>query len=100
MKSTVKISLLAGCIFGAVLGIAIALSLDFMMGGGAGSLNGGWYEAVQHDVGSWFGEEYALKTWVVYSGVFVVIALIGIIGALFGTIAGLIVGKALDVMLK
>ena len=100
MKSIVKISLVVGCIFCAILGIAMALSLDFMMGGGVGSSSGGWYEAVQHDVGSWFGEEYAIKTWVVYTGVFVVIALIGIIGAIFGTIAGLIVGKALDVMLK
>ena len=98
MKSIVKMSLLVGCIFGAILGIAMALSLDFMMGGG--SFSGGWYEAVQHDVGSWFGEEYARNTWVVYTGVVAVIALIGIIGALFGTIAGLIVGKALHVMLK
>jgi len=98
MKSIVKITLLVGCIFGAILGIAMALSLDFMMSGE--SLGGGWYEAVQHDVGSWFGEEYAAQKWVVYAGVVAVIALIGIIGALFGTVAGLIVGKALDFMLR
>ena len=97
MKSIVKISLLTGCIFGAILGVAIALSLDFM---GGGSFSGGWYAAVQHDVGSWFGAEYAAKPWIVYSGVFIVIALIGIIGAIFGSIAGLIVGKTLDVILK
>lgn len=92
-----KISLLTGCIFGAILGVAIALSLDFM---GGGSFSGGWYEAVQHDVGSWFGAKYAAIKWVVYTGVFVVIALIGIIGAVFGTVAGLIVGKTLDLLLK
>lgn len=92
-----KISLLTGCVFGAILGVAIALSLDFM---GGGSFNSGWYEAVQHDIGSWFGTEYASTTWIVYTGVFAVIALIGIIGGVFGSIAGLIVGKTLDMMLK
>jgi predicted membrane protein len=97
MKPVVKVSLLAGCIFGAVVGIAVALSIDFMTGE---ALGGGWYESVKHDVGLYFGPDWAEKSWAIYSGVVIVIIGIGVIGALIGAFFGAVTGKFLSIMTK
>ncbi len=97
MEPVVKISLISGSIFGAVLGLTIALMLDFMTGG---ALGGGWYESVRHDIGLMLGTQWAEKQWFVYSGIVVVIAIISIIGALIGAFFGAIVGKVLSLMTR
>ncbi len=97
MKPIVKISLISGCIFGAVLGITVALLLDFMTGG---VLGGGWYEAVRHDIGLIFGDQWADRQWFVYSGIVIVIAMISTIGAIIGAFFGVIVGKVFSVMMR
>ncbi len=95
MKPIVKISLLAGCILGVVVAIAVSLSLDLMMGDGPG---GSWREAVRHDIGLMFGSGWASKQWFISLGVVIVIGGIGIIGAVIGAVFGIIVGKALSIM--
>lgn len=97
MKKVVKTALVAGCNFGAVLGVVVALMLDFLTGS---SLGGGWYESVQHDVGMVFGLAWAAKEWVVYTGIVVVVALIASIGALLGALFGAIVGKVFSGLIK
>jgi hypothetical protein len=97
VKPIVKVSLISGCIFGAVLGITISLMLDFMAGN---SLGGGWYESVRHDIGLLFGAQWAERQWFIYSGIVIVIAMISIIGALIGAFFGLIVGKVLGLMTR
>jgi len=90
MKPIVRISLLSGCIFGAVLGLTVSLSLDFMM---TSSSEGGWYESVQHDVTLFLGQEWAAKRWFIYSGVAGVIGFITMIGGVLGAMCGALIGK-------
>ncbi|RJQ49988.1 MAG: hypothetical protein C4526_12705 [Nitrospiraceae bacterium] len=97
MKPVVKISLLAGCIFGAVAGLAVAVSMDFMMGSSPG---GSWYDAVRNDVHNFFGEDWAAKEWFINSGIVAVILGIGLIGALLGAACGGIVGKIFSALTK
>jgi hypothetical protein len=97
MKSMMKIALLAGCVFGAVAGVAVALSMDFMMGSDPG---GSWHDAVQNDVRSMLGADWAAREWFINSGVVVVISGIGLIGAIMGAVCGLMVGKIFGVITK
>ena len=97
MKKIVKISIISGCNFGAVLGVVVALMLDFITGN---ALGGGWYESVQHDVGMMFGPVWADKQWFIYSGIVVVIALIASIGAIIGAFFGAIVGTVFSGLVK
>ena len=89
MTKIVKTSIVSGCNLGAVLGLVVALMLDFISGN---ALGGGWYEAVFHDVGVVFGAQWAEKQWIVYSGIVIVISFITFIGALMGALLGAFVG--------
>jgi hypothetical protein len=95
MKPFIKTTLLAGAIFGVVLGVSVALSIDFMM---AGASEGGWYESVKHDVNLSFGPDWAEKKWFIYSGIAAVIAAIGLIGGMIGAAFGAIIGKFFSMM--
>lgn len=97
MKPIVKISLLAGSIFGAVAGLTVALSMDFMMSGAAG---GSWHDAVKNDIHNMLGADWAAKEWFVNSGTVVVILGIGLIGAALGAVCGIIIGKVFSVLTK
>ena len=89
MNRIIKISMLSGANAGAILGVVIALMLDFMTDN---ALGGGWRESVQHDIGLLFGAQWAEKLWLVYTGVVVVIGMITAIGAILGAIMGALVG--------
>lgn len=97
MNQLVKSSIIAGCIFGAVTGLAVSLSIDFMVGD---SLGGGWYESVKHDINLWFGPVWAAKDLVIYLCIVILIGGIGIIGALIGALFGAIAGKFFSLMSK
>lgn len=90
MKKILKVSIISGCNFGAVLGVVVALMLDFITGNALGG--GGWYESVQHDIALLFGPSWANTPWAVYSGIVIVIALIGAMGAAIGAFFGAIIG--------
>lgn len=90
MKSIVKYSVLIGFIFGAILGLGVSLSMDFMM---SGASDAGWYASVEHDVTALMGQEWAAKKWVIYAGVAGVIGFITIVGGLMGAAAGALAGK-------
>lgn len=95
MKPIVRISLLSGCIFGAVLGLTVSLSLDFMM---SSASDGGWYESVQHDVSLLLGREWAAKSWFIYGGVVTVILFITVVGGALGALFGALIGKFFSLM--
>lgn len=95
MKPFVKTTLLAGAIFGVVLGVAVSLSIDFMM---AGASEGGWYESVKHDVSLFFGPRWAERSWFIYSGIVVIVLGIGVIGGMIGAVFGFIIGKFFSMM--
>jgi hypothetical protein len=97
MKSIMKISLLSGSIFGAVAGLAVALSLDFMMGSAPGE---SWYVAVQNDVRTLLGADWAAKEWFINSGIVIVILVISLIGAGIGALCGIITGKVFGALIK
>ena len=95
MDRVVKSTIVAGCVFGAVVGLVSALSIDFMMGESPGS---GWYESVKHDVNLLFGSGWAGKDWIIYFSIVIVIVGIGIIGSLIGAVFGAIAGKFFSMM--
>jgi hypothetical protein len=97
MKSIMKISLLSGSVFGAVAGLAVALSMDFMMGSSPGD---SWYVAVQNDVRTLLGADWAAKVWFINAGIVMVILLISSIGAGIGAVCGSIIGKVFGALTK
>jgi hypothetical protein len=94
MKPVVKTTLFAGAIFGLVMGISVAITMDFMMGGA----EGGWYESVKHDANLFLGPDWAERDWFIYSGIVVIVAGIGVIGGIMGAAFGAIVGKFFSMM--
>jgi len=72
-----------GAVFGGILGITVALSMDLILGQSVGS---GWTEAVAHDLNRLFKTNLSRSDFAVIIGV---IGVIGIIGAFGSLIAGL-----------
>jgi predicted membrane protein len=95
MKQVVKSSIIAWSIFGVVVGLAISLSIDFMMGDTFGS---GWHDSVKHDINLWLGPEWADRDWFVYISIVTIIGGIGIIGGLMGAVFGAVIGKIFSLM--
>ena len=85
-----KRGFIVGCITGAALGVAVALGMDSLMGGGAGT---GWSDAVARDLGSMTGRLHARDSLAVKAGVAAVVGLLGAVGALVGGVAGAVVGR-------
>lgn len=77
MKRAFYIGLVLGCI----LGIAVALSMDILLGK---SLGGGWSEAVANDLNHLFNTNLPQNHFIVIAGVVFVIGIIGAFGALIG----------------
>ena len=70
-----------GAIFGGVLGIVVALSMDILLGQ---SIGGGWSEAVAHDLNYLFKTNLSNHHFIVILGVLVVISFIGLFGSFIG----------------
>ncbi|HET6514056.1 MAG TPA: hypothetical protein VFG09_02770 [Thermodesulfovibrionales bacterium] len=86
-----------GAVVGGILGIAVALSMDLLLGGAVG---GGWREAVAHDLGSLFGRPFGQNSFFVIIGVVFVLGIIGAFGAFVGGIFGLMIGRLLSFLTK
>lgn len=84
-----------GMIVGAVLGLLVSLSMDFVMGQ---SLGGSWNEAVANDMNRLFNTSFSTTHIAVFAGVVIVIALISGFGAVMGGICGVIVVKAFSML--
>ncbi|TAL23479.1 MAG: hypothetical protein EPN94_09425 [Nitrospirae bacterium] len=72
-----------GLVLGCILGIAVALSMDILLGK---SLGGGWSEAVANDMNHLFGSHLPQDHFIVIGGVIFIIGIIGSFGALIGGI--------------
>ena len=70
-----------GAIFGGVLGIVVALSMDILLGQSIGS---GWSGAVAHDLNHLFKTNLSNHHFIVILGVLVVISFIGLFGSVIG----------------
>lgn len=78
----------AGLLFGGILGIAIAASMDLLMGK---SFGGGWSQAVAHDLNRLLNTNFSNDSVIIILGVIVVIGIIGVFGALVGGISFILV---------
>lgn len=93
MKKTFYI----GLIFGGILGIAVSLSMDMLLGK---SLGTGWSEAVANDLNRLFNTSLPQTHIVVIIGVVVVIGIIACFGALIGGIFFVMIAKLFSMMTK
>lgn len=71
----------AGFVGGGILGVAVALSMDLMLGK---SVGGGWSEAVATDMNRIFDTVYSPTHPLVILGAVLVVLLIGAIGGFMG----------------
>ena len=86
-----------GLIAGALLGIAVSLGMDILLGN---SLGGGWGEAVAHDMNNLFKSNLAPDSIVVIVGVILVIGIIAGFGAIIGGIFSIIVARIFIMLTK
>jgi Fe2+ transport system protein B len=73
-----------GIITGFILGVAVALSMDLLLGK---SLGGGWTEAVANDLNHLFNSNLSTSHLLVIIGVVIVIGIIGAFGSLIGGVS-------------
>ncbi len=86
-----------GVVFGALLGIAVALTMDIFLGK---SLGGGWTEAVAYDLNRLFDADLSQNHLIVIAGVAVVIGIIGAFGALIGGICFALIANFFKMLTK
>jgi hypothetical protein len=93
----VKRAFYIGVVFGGVLGIAVALSMDLLLGK---SLGGGWSEAVANDLNRLFKSNLAPNSFIVIIGVIIVVGIIGAFGAFVGGIFSVMLARLFKVLTK
>lgn len=86
-----------GCIFGGLLGLAIAIGMDFMLGN---ALGGTWSDAVAHDLSALTGRTLDKTSFIVISGVIIIVGFIGVLGAAVGGIFGVIMARLISFLIK
>lgn len=86
-----------GLIAGGFLGIAVALSMDLLLGK---SLGGGWSEAVAHDLNSLFKTNLSQTSIIVLAGVVIVVGIIGAFGAIVGGICSVMIARLFIMLTK
>ncbi len=86
-----------GLVFGAVLGITVALSMDFLLGK---SLGGGWTEAVANDLNKLFDANLPQNHIIVIAGVVFVIGVIGAFGAFIGGVCLVLLAHFFSMLTK
>lgn len=86
-----------GIVVGGLLGIAIALSMDLLLGK---SLGGGWTEAVANDLNHLFGTSFSQTHFFVIIGTGIVIGIIGAFGAFVGGIFSVMIARLFAMLTK
>ncbi|MFZ6006534.1 MAG: hypothetical protein ACOYU2_02620 [Nitrospirota bacterium] len=86
-----------GVIFGGILGIAVALSMDLLLGK---SLGGGWGEAVANDLNRMFNAHLSPHSFIVITGVIIVVGIIGAFGSFIGGIFSVMIARLFQVLTK
>lgn len=86
-----------GVIFGGILGIAVALSMDLLLGK---SLGGGWGEAVANDLNRMFNAHLSPHSFIVIIGVIIVVGIIGAFGSFIGGIFSVMIARLFKVLTK
>lgn len=86
-----------GVILGGILGIAVALSMDILLGK---SLGGGWSEAVANDLNHMFKANLSPSNFIVIIGVIIVVGIIGAFGSFIGGIFSVMIARLFQVLTK
>lgn len=86
-----------GALFGGLSGVIIALTMDLLLGN---ALGGGWKDAVAHDLAALTGKAVDPQSWVVFSGVAVIVGIIGLVGAAVGGFFGVLLARLLSFLTK
>lgn len=86
-----------GAILGGILGIAVALSMDLLLGK---SLGGGWGEAVANDLNRMFKANLSPSSFIVIIGVIIVIGIIGAFGSFIGGAFSVMIARLFQVLTK
>ncbi len=86
-----------GAILGGILGIAVALSMDLLLGKGLG---GGWGEAVANDLNRMFNTNLSPSSFIVIIGVIIVIGIIGAFGSFIGGIFSVMIARLFQVLTR
>jgi hypothetical protein len=86
-----------GVILGGILGVAVALSMDLLLGK---SLGGGWSEAVANDLNRMFNAHLSPNNFTVIIGVIIVVAIIGAFGSFIGGIFSMMIARLFQVLTK
>lgn len=86
-----------GLIFGGILGVAVALSMDYLLGK---SFGGGWSEAVANDMNRLFHSSLSQHNLIVILGVIVVVGIIGAFGAFIGGVSFVLIANLFIMLTK
>lgn len=86
-----------GLIFGGILGITVALSMDYLLGK---SFGGGWSEAVANDLNRLFNLTLSHHSVIVILGVIIVIGIIGAFGAFIGGVSFVLIANLFTMLTK
>lgn len=86
-----------GVILGGILGIAVALSMDLILGK---SLGGGWSEAVANDLNRLFKTDLPPDNFIVIIGVIIAVSIIGAFGAFIGGIFSVMIARLFRALTK
>lgn len=86
-----------GIILGGILGIAVALSMDLILGK---SLGVGWSEAVANDLNRLFKTDLSPDNFIVIIGVIVAVSIIGAFGAFIGGIFSVMIARLFQALTK
>lgn len=86
-----------GVILGGILGIAVALSMDLLLGKSLGS---GWGEAVANDLNNIFKTDLSPDNFIVIIGMIIVVGIIGAFGAFIGGIFSVMIARLFKVLTK
>lgn len=84
-----------GAAIGGLLGVAVALTMDLVLGQGLGE---GWSNAVAHDLNRLFGLSLSSGDFIVTVGVILVVGFMGLFGALACGTFTVLVWKLFEVL--
>lgn len=86
-----------GIIFGGILGVTVALSMDYLLGK---SFGGGWSEAMANDLNRLFNSSLSQHNFIVILGVIVVVGIIGAFGAFIGGVSFVLIANLFIMLTK
>ena len=86
-----------GVVLGGILGIAVALSMDIVLGK---TLGGGWSEAVANDLNRMFNANLSPSSFVVILGVIIVVGIIGAFGSFVGGVFSVMIARLFQALTK